>query len=222
MKAKPMLTPTPNSMRKSVSMDSMPLPGPRVAALNEGRLKEEQEEGENLTLESLPSPVEKPRRPLNPETRLQPPSPEKDETEREKRLFKEVEARFLEVEAQRFGDSSPTTPAVMHPLNRSKNISRSIVPMMRKMFEKAKSCDPDVLSPKGDGTESSRSSFSQYQLHPGSHLHAHSVSPAASSQTISDCGSPASTTLQRSRSASKGSGLITKLKTKIMGKAGEQ
>ena len=37
MKAKPMLTPTPNSMRKSVSMDSMPLPGPRVAALNEVR-----------------------------------------------------------------------------------------------------------------------------------------------------------------------------------------
>ena len=35
MKAKPMITSTPNSMRKSVSMDSMPLPGPRVAALNE-------------------------------------------------------------------------------------------------------------------------------------------------------------------------------------------
>ena len=128
---------------------------------SQGRLNEEQEEGENLTLESVPNPVEEPRRPLNPETRLQPPSPEKEETETEKRLFKEVEARFLEVEAQRFGDSSPTTPAVMHPLNRSKNISRSIVPMMRKMFEKAKSCDPDVLSPKGDGTESSR-----YSIHP--------------------------------------------------------
>ena len=60
-----------------------------------------------------------------------------------------AEAMFHEVATRRLEDSA-------QPLSRSKNISRSIVPMMRKMFEKARSCDPDVLSPSGDGTESSR------------------------------------------------------------------
>jgi len=129
-------------------------------------------------------------------------TPEVEEEEEEE------EERFQEVEERREALHTSTLGA---PVARSRS---RIVPMMRKMFEKAKSCDPDVASPPGDGTESSRSSFSQYQLTPGV-AHAHSVSPAASSYTISECGS--SPSLPRARP--KSSGLITKIKARILGKA---
>jgi len=67
--------------------------------------------------------------------------------------------------------------------SRGKNISRSLVPKMRKLFEKSRSCDPDLPQVKiriqsepnngngspgarvSDGTESARSSF--VMLNPG-------------------------------------------------------
>ena len=42
--------------------------------------------------------------------------------------------------------------------SRSRNISRSLVPKMRKFFEKSRSCGPELHHP-ADGTESARSSF---------------------------------------------------------------
>ena len=107
--------------------------------------------------------------PSNPETRLQPATPEEEEGRRGDdgdgeaciqdsripRLEDEdvnEETRFQEVEQHRATDFGPGSSS----LSRSKTISRSLVPMMRKMFERAKSCDPDVISPQGDGTESSR------------------------------------------------------------------
>jgi len=164
----------------------------------------------------------------NPETRLQPATPEEEEVEERRTCEDEAaiqdsriprfededckneETHFQEVEQHRATDSA--TLGRSH--SRSKTISRSIVPMMRKMFERAKSCDPDVISPHGDGTESSRSSFSQYQLTPSGLPHAHSVSPAPSSLTISECGS--SPSMPRARSKGAGStGLITKIKAKF-------
>ena len=111
-----------------------------------------------------------------PETRLQPATPEEEEVEEEeeRRSDEEDDARiqdsriprleededgnethFQEVEQHRPTDFGPST-TLGRSSSRSKTISRSIVPMMRKMFERAKSCDPDVISPHGDGTESSR------------------------------------------------------------------
>jgi hypothetical protein len=170
----------------------------------------------------------------NPETRLQPATPEEEEVE-ERRTSEdgvaiqdsriprfededcenEEETHFQEVEQHRATDFGPSA-TLGRSHSRSKTISRSIVPMMRKMFERAKSCDPDVISPHGDGTESSRSSFSQYQLTPSGLPHAHSVSPAPSSLTISECGSSPSMPRSRSKGAgSSGGGLITKIKAKF-------
>ena len=109
--------------------------------------------------------------PTNPETILQPATPEEEEVEEDKasiqdsripRLEEEEddcnndeETHFEEVEQHRATDFGPSA-TLGRSHSRSKTISRSIVPMMRKMFERAKSCDPDVISPHGDGTESSR------------------------------------------------------------------
>ena len=108
----------------------------------------------------------------NPETRLQPATPEEEEVDEsrtsedgagiqdsriprfEDEDDKNKDTHFQEVEEHRATDFGPSTLGRSH--SRSKTISRSIVPMMRKMFERAKSCDPDVISPHGDGTESSR------------------------------------------------------------------
>ena len=108
----------------------------------------------------------------NPKTTLQPATPEEEEVEEEEasiqgsripRLEEEEEeecnnneeSHFQEVEQHRATDFGPSA-TLGRSHSRSKTISRSIVPMMRKMFERAKSCDPDVISPHGDGTESSR------------------------------------------------------------------
>jgi len=192
---------------------------PLQAGLNQDQLAEEEaEDDDEESCRGLP------------ETRLQPATPEEEEVEEEERRDEDEariqdsriprlededgnETHFQEVEQHRPTDFGPST-TLGRSSSRSKTISRSIVPMMRKMFERAKSCDPDVISPHGDGTESSRSSFSQYQLTPSGQPHAHSVSPAPSSLTISECGS--SPSLPRARSKGPGSsGLITKIKAKF-------
>ena len=114
----------------------------------------------------------------NPETRLQPATPTEEEVEERRRLGSEegeniqdnriprIErsengngetTRFEEVEQHRATDYSPldSTTTLSTNLSRSKTISRSLVPKIRKMFERARSCDPDVVH-GGDGTESSR------------------------------------------------------------------
>ena len=136
--------------------------------------EEEQEEVEEVEeVEALPSLR------TNPETRLQPATPTEEEVEERRRLGNEegdniqdnripkIErsedgnngetARFDEVEQHRGTDYSPldSTTTLSTNLSRSKTISRSLVPKIRKMFERARSCDPDVVH-GGDGTESSR------------------------------------------------------------------
>lgn len=80
--------------------------------------------------------------------------------------------------------------------SRGKNISRSLVPKMRKFFEKSKSCDPELPQVKiriqregtdrldlpADGTESTRSSF--VLLGPGEREE-NRVSPATNSVSSS-------------------------------------
>jgi len=96
--------------------------------------------------------------------------------------------RFQEVVSAR-GDphlAASFSSTLPRPLSRHRNISRSLVPKMRRMFEKARSCDPDLSPPPPqlkitvpgrteadedvsesspyrrshqDGTESARSSF---------------------------------------------------------------
>ena len=150
-------------IRKSASMDSMV---PSLQGRLQEQLAEEAEEDDEEGCRGLP------------ETRLQPATPEEEEVEEEeeeRRSDEEDEARiqdsriprleededgnethFQEVEQHRPTDFGPSSTSLGRSSSRSKTISRSIVPMMRKMFERAKSCDPDVISPHGDGTESSR------------------------------------------------------------------
>ena len=135
--------------------------------------EEEQEEVEGVeVVEACPSLR------TNPETRLQPATPTEEEVGERRRLGNEegenvqdnriprIErsedgngetARFDEVEQHRGTDYSPldSTTTLSTNLSRSKTISRSLVPKIRKMFERARSCDPDVAH-GGDGTESSR------------------------------------------------------------------
>ena len=134
--------------------------------------EEEQEEVEEVEVEAYPSLR------TNPETRLQPATPTEEEVEERRRLGNEegdniqdnriprIErsedgngetAHFDEVEQHRGTDYSPldSTTTLSTNLSRSKTISRSLVPKIRRMFERARSCDPDVVH-RGDGTESSR------------------------------------------------------------------
>jgi len=87
----------------------------------------------------------------------------------------------------------PGSPAPA--LVRHRSVSRSLVPKMRKFFEKSRSCDPELSQSvkivietearpepevaRQDGTESARSSF--VLLTPGGH------SDSASLATLSDC-----------------------------------
>ena len=79
-------------------------------------------------------------------------------------------AKFNEV-LTRVGDNFCSSySSLPRPVSRSKSITRSLVPKMRQMFEKSRSCDPEwgeensVPEPRRrfqtkDGTESTRSSF---------------------------------------------------------------
>ena len=70
------------------------------------------------------------------------------------------------------GNLSASYSTLPQSFSRSRNISRSLVPKMRKFFEKSRSCDPELTHGKmcldreagsvtrpTDGTESARSSF---------------------------------------------------------------
>ena len=45
---------------------------------------------------------------------------------------------------------SSSYTSLPRPVSRSKSISRSLVPRMRRMFEKSRSCDPDMAAAAGD------------------------------------------------------------------------
>ena len=141
-------------------------------------LQEQLDEEEQEAVEEVEAVEAYPSLRTNPETRLQPATPTEEEVEERRRLGTEegenvqdnriprIErsedsngetTRFDEVEQHRGTDYSPldSTTTLSTNLSRSKTISRSLVPKIRKMFERARSCDPDVVH-GGDGTESSR------------------------------------------------------------------
>ena len=147
--------------------------------LDEEEQEEQEEEREEVEeVEAVEAVEAYPSLRSNPETRLQPATPTEEEVGERRRLGTEegeniqdnriprIErsedgngetARFDEVEQHRATDYSPldSTTTLSTNLSRSKTISRSLVPKIRKMFERARSCDPDVVH-GGDGTESSR------------------------------------------------------------------
>jgi hypothetical protein len=125
--------------------------------------------------------------------------------------------RFNEVVTARPNMCAGSYSSLPRPLSRHRNISRSLVPKMRRMFEKARSCDPDMPPPPSstvpgdcegdrlspppppylrratvaqDGTESTRSSFVLLGAAAagGPHAAGSSSSPEGSSLTLSEGG----------------------------------
>lgn len=143
--------------------------------------------------------------------------------------------KFNEVERVQDGNFSSSYGTLPRSISRNRNISRSLVPKMRKFFEKSRSCDPDLPQVKislstenqqhgssnfrgtiADGTESARSSF--VMLSPGEGVN--SRSPSGSTMTLSDGGSD-----DRSRLHGKNKGFVNKCVTKVrsfMGKSQER
>ena len=124
--------------------------------------------------------------------------------------------------------------------SRGKNISRSLVPKMRKLFEKSRSCDPDLPQVKiriqsepnngngtpargSDGTESARSSF--VMLNPGDTCEPEShdtssISISGSTTTLDDVDGE-----RFGRSGKQQRGFVNKCVTKVksfMGKSQER
>jgi len=132
-----------------------------------------------------------------------------------------TEKKFNEVAAHVDGTFSASYGTLPRSVSRSRNISRSLVPKMRKFFEKSRSCDPDLPQVKitipndskngnmkashgpADGTESARSSF--VMLSPGEA----SRSPTGSTMTLSDASD------ERSHLHGKNKGFVNKCVTKV-------
>jgi len=142
-----------------------------------------------------------------------------------------IDTKFNEVSARVDDNFSASYSTLPRSLSRSRNISRSIVPKMRKFFEKSRSCDPELPQVKitihnnpnngntrgsritADGTESARSSF--VMLSPGDTRR----SPTGSTITLSDESD------ERSRQQGKNKGFVNKCVTKVrsfMGKSQER
>jgi len=142
-----------------------------------------------------------------------------------------TDTKFNEVSTRVDGNFSASYGTLPRSISRSRNISRSLVPKMRKFFEKSRSCDPDLPQVKitihndpnngntrgshstADGTESARSSF--VMLSPGEA----SRSPSGSTITLSDVSD------DRSRLQGKNKGFVNKCVTKVrsfMGKSQER
>jgi len=183
---------TPNSiMKKSISMDNMPLVNIRVETMDKV-LDDCEQYLEDKSQEAISPLVERDcsKQVLSDDVLKQQIS----------QIDQDVITHFNEVVAKRYGDSSPNCSTLPPALSRSKNISRSIVPKMRRMFEKARSADPEYASQfkrltenehiygtskpsqinQGDGTESTRSSF--VMVTPGLIIR----SPTGSTTTLSE------------------------------------
>lgn len=165
-----------------------------------------------------------------------PPSPDNDELIEDRSTNENQTGitHFNEAVKHKDADFSMSTGTLPPSLSRSRNISRSIVPKMRKMFEKARSADPEFIPrPKGgtptpmkngavtnnnhsDGTESARSSF--MLVNPGENIN---QSPTGSTLTLSEDSDG-----RLSREESKGKhGFVNKCVTKVrsfMGKSQER
>jgi len=209
-----------NIMRKSISMDNMAVNNPQSAGklidscekyLNEKNgesadLAEEEECAVTALFDKVTNPESNPKE-LGTDT------------------------KFNEVSTRVDGNFSASYGTLPRSVSRNRNISRSLVPKMRKFFEKSRSCDPDLPQLKitihndpnngntrssrstADGTESARSSF--VMLSPADA----SRSPTGSTITLSD-GSE-----ERSRLHGKNKGFVNKCVTKVrslMGKSQER
>jgi len=220
---RPRKTPTKsntNVIRKSISMDNVSVNNPESAVkllasceqyLNEkSEDSAEQAEKEECAVTAVFDKV------IHPES-----DPKELETD----------TKFNEVSTKVDGNFSASYGTLPRSISRSRNISRSIVPKMRKFFEKSRSCDPELPQVKitihndpnngntrgsrstTDGTESARSSF--VMLSPGET----SRSPTGSTVTLSDVSD------ERSRHQGKNKGFVNKCVTKVrsfMGKSQER
>jgi len=159
-----------------------------------------------------------------------------DSTQGEENRAEETEQKFDElvknIDKNGSGNLSVSHSASYSTLpqsfSRGKNISRSLVPKMRKFFEKSKSCDPELhhempqvkiriergassLRMPADGTESARSSF--VLLGPGDTDLA-PLAPGSSSVTSSPCLSLDDVSEERARQM-KGKGFVNKCVVKV-------
>ena len=202
--------PPSNVMRKSISMDNMSVNNPDSAGklINscEQYLNEKTEESADRAAEEECAVTAMLDKVMNPES-----NPKELGTD----------TKFNEVATRVDGNFSASYGTLPRSISRSRNISRSIVPKMRKFFEKSRSCDPELPQVKitihndpnngntrsshstADGTESARSSF--VMLSPGDT----SRSPTGSTITLSD-GSD-----ERSRLQGKNKGFVNKCVTKV-------
>jgi len=218
---KPSTNLSTNMMRKSISMDNMAVNNPESAGkLIDSCVKylnEKNEESADLAEEEEECAVTAVYdKVTNPESNL-------------KELG--TDTKFNEVSTRVDGNFSASYGTLPRSISRSRNISRSLVPKMRKFFEKSRSCDPDLPQVKitihndpnngntrgshstADGTESARSSF--VMLSPGEV----SRSPTGSTITLSDASD------ERSRLQGKNKGFVNKCVTKVrsfMGKSQER
>jgi len=216
-----------NNMRKSISMDSMPLVNNRSESISkvldncrkflEEKIDERTDHEQEESAEAA----------------------ETDKVQHTESSSQELEVitHFDEVATHKDVDFSASLGSIPPPqLSRSRNISRSIVPKMRKMFEKARSADPEYIpqlkislipeqnknggvsrSPvcPSDGTESARSSF--VMLTPSETTR----SPTGSTTTLSE---DSEGRLSREESKRK-PGFVNKCVTKVrslMGKSQER
>jgi hypothetical protein len=209
--------PQSNIMRKSISMDNMAVNNPQSAGKGndscEKYRNEKTSESADLAEEEECAVTALFDKVTNPESNL-------------KELG--TDTKFNEVSTRVDGNFSASYGTLPRSISRTRNISRSLVPKMRKFFEKSRSCDPDLPQVKitipnngntrsshstTDGTESARSSF--VMLSPGDA----SRSPTGSTITLSD-GSD-----ERSRLDGKNKGFVNKCVTKVrsfMGKSQER
>jgi len=143
-------------------------------------------------------------------------------------------SHFNEAIKHKDHDFSASVGTLPPSLSRSRNISRSLVPKMRKMFEKARSADPEYIprskggtptpmkngvisnNNNSDGTESARSSF--VMLNPGENL---SHSPTGSTLTLSEDSDGRLSRGENKRKPTFVNKCVTKVRT-FMGKSQER
>lgn len=215
-------------MRKSISMDSMPL----VIHRSESNISKVLDNCKRFLEEKIEERTDH-------EQEECAGAAETDKVQRTEPDSQELEVitHFDEVATHKNVDFSASLGSLPPPqLSRSRNISRSIVPKMRKMFEKARSADPEYIphlkislgsdqnknggvsrspAPPSDGTESARSSF--VMLTPSEATR----SPTGSTTTLSE---DSEGRLSREESKRK-PGFVNKCVTKVrslMGKSQER
>merc|ERR1719452_272899 len=122
--------PSSNLVRKSISMDNMSVNNPeKLITSCEDYLTEKTGESADLAIGEECAVTASLDKVGNPESNL-------------KELG--MDTKFNEVSARVDDNFSASYSTLPRSLSRTRNVSRSIVPKMRKFFEKSRSCDPEL------------------------------------------------------------------------------